>query len=110
MRPALMGWTFPPALGSISTRPLSSKARGSSVVSTTRVRTFSWRWAGLGKKTLPSAMRCGPLVLAIVGAAPWSWPSPAYVGSAAPARVKAAAIAIKWCGLKVLIFFMLVAP
>jgi len=55
----------------------------------------TWRWAGLGRNTLPSAMRCGPLALAVAGAAPWSWPSPAYVGSAAPARVKAVASAIQ---------------
>jgi hypothetical protein len=64
----------------------------------------------LGKNTLPLAMRCGPFAVAIVGAAPLSWPSPAYVGSAALARVTAVASAIQWRGFKVLIFFMLMAP
>jgi len=72
MRPAFSGCTLPPAFGSISTLAPSSTVRGSSAASVAKVRTPSWRCAGLGRNTLPSGWRCGPLALGAAGAPPWS--------------------------------------
>ena len=83
MRPASIAWTRPPRCGSTTTWPGSSIARATSAAATGAVSTPSWRCAALGRKTTPSARRCG--VLPRLGRAafssPWSWPSCAASGS-----------------------------